>query len=170
MNGAGLLGRVLDLRISGDGTKIFGLSNFRIEARSMRTGEDAGYVRHQDKDAWEGALVVHGSKVWLASSKDRGWDFGGQEVSTFSLSEEFSNRLRLNFIDRSTRYSTQPAWIQDNVTGRPVFHLQERYVKHGTKRRWDGRYIYLVVGSPSGGWWSWTSALYTLSTVRSTCL
>ena len=142
------LQKIQDLRISGDGSKIFGLDNEQIEALCIQGGEEASLVRHQSEDPWRDALVVRGSKVWLASSKDVGWDFGVREVSAFSLSKELPDRPRLCLGVESTRVSANPAWIQDTVIGRPVFYFPERYIKTEMRRQWDGRY--LVFWSPSG--------------------
>lgn len=141
------LHKLLDLKISRDGTKIFGLDNEHIEARCLQSGEDAGLVKHQSSDPWRDALAVRDSKVWLESTKDVGWDFGGKRVSTFSLSDEFPDRPRLD-ITESTRVGATEAWVRDTVTGRPVFHIPERYIKTAMKRQWDGRY--LIYWSPSG--------------------
>ena len=140
------LHRLLDLRISGDGSKIFGLDSEHIEARSLQTGEAMGIVRHRNADPWRNGLVVHGSKVWLASSKDVGWDFGRREVSTFSPSSASLDRPRLGLVE-SARGTANPARIEDTVTGRPVFYLPVRYIGTGMRRKWDGRY--LIIWSPS---------------------
>ena len=138
-----------DLRISGDGSKVFVLTNQSIHARSTQTGKVVGRVRSESDPGWleeKGPLIVQGSKVWLAQ-KHMGWDFGGQEAPV-PLSGESPDRPRLDFIDRSTRNDIRPAWVQDTVTGDLIFRLSERYMKPSTKTLWDGRY--LVVGCPSG--------------------
>ena len=140
------LHKLLDLRISGDGSKVFGLDDEHIEARSIQTEEDASLVKHKSVEPWRDALVVRGSKVWLASSRDVGWDFGGPKVDTFPLSRELSDRPRLGFECKGV--GANSAHIKDTVTGRPVFHIPERYINTDMKRQWDGRY--LVFWSPSG--------------------
>lgn len=156
------LDEIVDLRISGDGSKIFGAGSTHIEARSIHSGEDAGIVEHGNRglslhalfrDKKEGLssdfLVVRGCKVWLAESNDAGWDFEGREVSPFTITNEFLDQSRLRLVDGpSKQYTVKPVWIQDTVTGRSIFHLPARYLASGMKRRWDGRY--LLVWSPSG--------------------
>lgn len=83
---------ILHLRISKDGSKIFGLDNEHIEVRSIPTGEGVSLIRHKSGDPWRD---VRGSKVWLASSKYVGWDFGEREVSTFSHQE--NSRINLGW-------------------------------------------------------------------------
>ena len=131
---------VSDLRISEDGAKIFGLGGECIEARWIQTGERVGRVEVQKMEGQEG-LAVHGSKVWLAGSRDIGWDFGGREVSCFPLSTGFPDRPRLDLVEPSTGFTAKRACVQDTVTGRAVFYLSERYMKNGTRMRLDGRHL-----------------------------
>lgn len=134
------LSDIEDLRISGDGSKLFGRSIRYIEAVSMQTGENVGRV-----EFWIGNLssfFVHGSKVGIGHSRGMGWDFGGPKVSDFG---EFSDRPRLDFVDQSTaaRRSIKPRWIEDAITKRLVFRLPERYTKSDAEISWDGRYLLL---------------------------
>ena len=138
-----LLSAVKGLKVSGDGTKIFGLGDGRIEVRCAQTGKYVG-------GAWlEGGigsgLIVHGSKVEYEGKKGWGWNFGGQEASDFG---ELPDRPCLDVIDWSDGRRVKPRWIEDTVTGRRVFRLPERYMKSDTEIRWDGRY--LLVWSRSG--------------------
>ena len=142
------LDEILDLRISGDGSKIFGLGVKHIEARSIQAGGYASCVELQEDTGKEGGLVVRGSKVWLAGSKETGWDFVGQEVSHFSLSRGFPDRPRFDLVEPPVDRMAKSARVQDTVTGRVVFYLPERYMEHGTRRRLDGRH--LLVWSRSG--------------------
>ena len=137
------LGRVNDLKIAGDGSKIFGLRGVSIEARSMRTGEwagDAVCVRGKGS-----SLIVRGSQVEFGDQKGWGWDFGGPEVSDY---KELPDRPRLDVIDWSGETKIKPRWIEDTVTKSLVFRLPERYMKSDTEIGWDGRY--LLVWSRSG--------------------
>ena len=86
----GSLEEISDIRISEDGTKIFGFGGGRIEARSIQTGESVGHVevRQPGDVGRQGRLVVYGSKVWLADSKGVGWDFGGGKT-VFHLPEGY---------------------------------------------------------------------------------
>ena len=141
------LDEILELRISGDGTKIFGLGSECIEVWSIQTGEDVGHVELRNEER-QGRLVVHGSIVWLTGSGDVGWDFGGQEARRFSLSRGFMDRPRLDLVDPPMNRMAKPAWVRDTVTGRAVFYLPERHMKPGVRRRLDGRH--LLVWSRSG--------------------
>ena len=132
-----------DLKISGDGSKIFGLGSNYIEVVSMQTGEVAGHVGF---GSWGGSnFFVHGPKVGIRHSRSRVRDFEGPKVSDLG---EFPDRPRLDLADWSIGHGITPRCIKDTVTGRMVFCLPERYMKPDTKLGWDGRY--LLVRSHSG--------------------
>ena len=146
----GPCGDIKDLKISGDGSKVFGLSAHYIEAMFMETGEVAGRVA--TTAGQRSGLFVRGSKVGVDNPCRRGWDFGGLEVSDFGV---FQSPPRLDLIDWSTgRDGTMSStervtrWIGDTVTGRPIFHIPERYIRPDTEILWDGRY--LLIWSRSG--------------------
>lgn len=129
------------LKMSGDGSKLFGLGFDWIEALSMETGEEVGRA---ELGFGEGSsFFVHGSRVGIDNLRDRGWDFGGPKVSDFG---EFPDRPRLDLVNRSA--GREIRWIEDTVTKRLVFRLPERYLKSDTEVEWDGRY--LLVWSRSG--------------------
>ena len=138
-----LLRRADDLKISRDGTKIFGIGGGRIEARSTQTGEYVGDVWL--KGGIGSNLIVHGSKVELDGKKGWGWDFGGQEVSDFG---EFPDRPRLDVADWSNEKRVKPRWVEDTATKRQVFRLPGRHMKTDTEVGWDGRH--LIIWSRSG--------------------
>ena len=129
-------GRINDLRIAEDGTKIFGLGGGRIEARSMQTGETVGHVRL--KGGIGSTLILHGSTVEYEDKKSWGWYFGDQEVSDY---KELLDRPRLDVVDWVDGRRVKPRWVEDTVTGRRIFRLPERYMKSDTKIEWDGRYL-----------------------------
>ena len=133
-----------DLKISGDGSKIFGLTADRIQAVSMQTGEDAGSVRLKQREAL--SLFVHGSMVGIDNRYDRGWDFGGRGVSECG---EFPDRPRFDLVDWPIGREVTPCWIEDRVTRRRIFRLPERYTKYLTEVEWDGRYL-LIITRPAG--------------------
>ena len=136
------LSNVMHIKISGDGSKIFGQGNGCIEAVSTETGEAAGRVEFGFLRVPN--FFVRGSKVGIGYSHRGGWDFGGPEVCYFA---EFPDRLRLDLIERFTICGIEPCWIEDTEAKRRVFRLPERYAKYDTKVEWDGRY--LVVWSSS---------------------
>ena len=134
-----------DLKISGDGSKVFGFNGSRVQAVSMQAGEDAG--SSSGFGSAEGySFFVRGSLAGIDNRCNRGWDFGGPEVFEFG---EFPDRPRFDLINWPIGRKVTPCWIEDRVTKRQVFRLPERYTKYGTQVEWDGRYL-LVLTRPAG--------------------
>ena len=133
---------VKDLKISGDGTKIFGLGYDRIQAVSMQTGEETGCVELGNGKGF--SFFVRGSKVGIDNRYDRGWDFGGPTVSDM---RELPDRPCLEPVNWPMGREARPCWIEDTVRKRRIFHLPERYTKYGTKVEWDGRFLLVLLRS-----------------------
>ena len=125
-----------DLKISGDGSRIFGLDSNHIRAVFMQTGGDAGSLMLRGTEGY--SFFVRGSLVGIDNRRDRGWDFGGPKVSEFG---EFPDRPRFDLVDWPIGRKVTPCWIEDTVTKRQVFRLPERCTKYRTQVEWDGRYL-----------------------------
>ena len=143
----------LSLRISEDGSKIFLLDDKSIRAWSIQTAKIAGEVEFVGKPFFN-SLFLDDSKVWVRfeDSQSQGWDFGlvGSLTPSVPLSSSSAPpalRPRLDFIDRTGAWHTEPSRIEDTVTGEEVFRLSGTYKKPNAAR-WDGRYP--VAGYPSG--------------------
>jgi hypothetical protein len=138
---------VIDLRISGDQSKVFILGENSIQAWSIWTGEAMGEVKLEGEPL-DDSLVVGGSKVWVhfKASQTNGWDFGFPESTPVALPNTSPDRPHLHFIGTSYQ-RISPSRIEDEATGREVFQLPGRYVKPD-EARWDGRY--LIAGYESG--------------------
>ena len=127
---------IRDIKISGDGSTIFGLTSTYIEALGMESAE-ARRVEFDGRSAFE--FFVRGSRVWISGSGDAGWDFGTSDVPSFG---EFPDRPRLGYLADWTKGSAaKPRWIEDTVTKRVVFHFPGKYRKPDMKVEWDGRYL-----------------------------
>ena len=134
-----------DLRISGDGSKIFCLYYRHIQAWSMQTGEAVGRV----EVGWfplRRFLTVDDTRVWIyyPGSEYQGWDFRTHSPSPVQLSIMHPDRLHLT---DTMLWDTDLFRIKDTVTGRVVFQLPERFTKP-TVVQCDG--CYLVAGYSSG--------------------
>jgi WD40 repeat protein len=131
-----------DLRISGDGSRIFSLDAYHLHVWSVQTGEvvDKLEIEHS---RYKGSLIVNGSKVWacLPLSKYQGWDFGILGSSPVQLSNipTLSNGRML--------WDPSKARIKNVDTGEVVFQLSERFTKP-TDVKYDGPY--LAAGYESG--------------------
>ena len=139
---------VKDLRISGDGSKVFLLSDRHIQAWSIQTGEVVGKVLLEGKPC-SSSLVVDGSEVWVhfEGSQMQGWDFGIQGSTPTPLSDAPPKSHHLEFINGTHRENPSPSRVEDTVTGQEVFQFSGRYVRP-TSTHWDGQY--LVAGYDSG--------------------
>ena len=134
---------IMDVKISGDGSTIFGLTSTYIEALCTQIGE-VRRVKLNGRNVLD--FSVGGSKVWINNLPGMGWDFGASDVPSFG---EFPDRPRLEYLaDRSRGSAAEPRWIEDTMTKRAVFHLPQKYRKPDMKVEWDGRY--LLVCSKSG--------------------
>jgi WD40 repeat protein len=137
-----------DLRISGDGSKVFLLIGKFIQAWSVWTGEVVGKVELKD-GSYLDLLRMGGSKICLCfpNSLTQGWDFGISGSSPVPLPNTFSERPCLDFIGGADWWYEGPSWIKDTVTGREVFKLSGRYAAPYAVQ-WDGQH--LVAGYRSG--------------------
>jgi len=131
-----------DLRISGDGSKLFCLYWRFIQAWSIWTGEVVGGVGHSV--LYQKSLTVVGSRVWVHSllSEPQGWDFG----ITGSSPTQLPNIASL-YPNVTKVWDANQSGIKDTVTGRVVFQLPGRFAKP-VDLQWDGQY--LVAGYKSG--------------------
>ena len=131
-----------DMKISGDGSKILGVYGQQVEVVSMQTGEITSCLEIEVDQL---RLWVRGSQVAIDPLYRQGWDIGGRKVSDFG---DFSNQFRLDLAYSSPKRTHWVDRIVDTVTGRPVFHLPERFTNYLRDSSWDGRY--LLIWSFSG--------------------
>ena len=138
------------LRISGDGSKFFCLTETSIKAWSIYTGEHMGEVELELVGKWYlDPLQMDGSRIWvrLESLSTQGWDFGISGSSPAILPIGSAGRPVLDFIGGTDWQTPDPSWIQDTVSRKKVFQLFGKYAKISTIQ-WDGRY--LAAGYESG--------------------
>ena len=140
-----------NLRISGDGSKVFLLRYGSIEAWSIQAGRIMGLVQSQELQNTLNCdfLTVNGSEVWVSvgDSQIKGWDFGGPDPTPIPLSDISPARPHLKFIDATKEGNPSPSRIEDQATGKEVFQLFGKYA-NPTATQWDGQY--LVAGYGSG--------------------
>jgi len=132
-----------DIRISGDGSKVFCLYQGFIQAFSIQTGEIVGEVGFEYNPT-KRLLTVDGSRAWVyhSSSGLLGWDFGTPETPLIQLITDPPPHL-----DYTRLWDIGLSKIKDRVTGKVIFQLGGRFAKP-TKAQWDGQY--LVAGYDSG--------------------
>ena len=111
-----------DVKISGDGSKVFCLNYMSIQAWSIWTGEGVGEVELEFSGPRQ-SLTVDGSRVWVHSPElePQGWDFGILSPSPIQLNMP------------SPRFNDTKLWdndlsrIKDTVSGKVVFQLGGRF-------------------------------------------
>ena len=113
------------LRISGDGSRVFGLYAPHIWAWSLQTGEVVGKmeIRH---GGFGGSLIVDGAKVWACWPESNneglnyeGWDFGIDSTPKLSSVSTPPSPSRL--------WDPKRARIKNPTTGEVVFQLSGRF-------------------------------------------
>jgi len=147
--------KVMDLRISGDGSKVFCLHGPLyypgIQAQSIWTREVVGEVILGVYPLTDPLLAIDDQRVWVHLpppwEEIMGWDFGILGPSPVKLSNTSQNRPHLDFIGGIRSRRTFLPGIQDTVTRKVVFQLPERLARC-SDAQWDGQY--LVVGYGSG--------------------
>ena len=137
------LPEVMDIKISGDGAKIFGQGKRRTEAVSVEIAEDAR--RAGDSFGFTpDRFFTHKSRL---ESRDR-WRQGQWDPQDMKVSYPagLKSPFRLDVVQQAG--TNTPRGVGDTVTKRMVFYFPERYSDERTKIEWDGRY--LLVQSISG--------------------
>jgi len=129
---------LMDLRISGDGSKIFCMYYTHIQAWSMQTGEVVGraeieYVHTQQ------SFTVDGTRAWIhyPRSEYQGWDFGTQGPSPIHLPDIPLDRF---YLPTTVEWDASLFGIKDVVTRKAVFQLPERFARP-TIVQFDGCYL-----------------------------
>jgi len=131
---------VKDLRILGDGFKIFCLYERSIQVWDIWTGKVVDEVEFEHRT--HEILQIDGLKVWIRISliigyHTRGWDFGIPGPSPLQLSDPLPDKLYLN---ETKQWEIKTSSMKDTVTGKVVFQIPERFGK-ATHAQWDGQYL-----------------------------
>jgi len=133
---------MVDLRISGDGSRVFTLNGYYIHAWSTQTGEVMDQVEIGPSKFMR-SLTIDGLKVWAhwPQSKYQGWDFGIPGSSPVQL----PNMPILS--NGSMLWDPSLAKIKNAVTGEVVFQLSGRFAEPVDVQCGGS---YLVAGYESG--------------------
>jgi len=140
-------GNVQDLRISGDGSKVFCMEQ-NIHAWHIWTGEVMGKVELGYSQYPNTFLNIDSSRVWIHSPRGiEGWDFGVSDSSSIKKCAKQPNRPHLDFIGSIRKDRSHIPGIEDTTTKMEVFRLPSGYTRPNDAQ-WDGQY--LVAGYDSG--------------------
>jgi len=125
-----------NLKISGDGSRVFCLSTEFIQAVSIQTGEVVGKVNVNDSF---GFLIVDGSRVWVdcGSWGCQGWDFGTPGSSPVQLPNIPPHKLHHN---GTMLWDISLSRILEKATGKVVFQLPKRYGEP-IDVQWNDQYL-----------------------------
>jgi WD40 repeat protein len=135
---------VLDIRISGDGSKVYCLDRGYVQAWSISTGEVVGQIGHLGFLFQGTLLTMDGSRAWISTC---GWDFGIPGSPPIELSGVLPVRPHLDFTGGVRRYKTNIPAIEDTVIGKVVFQMPAKLASPSDSQ-WDGQY--LVAGYENG--------------------
>jgi len=139
------------LRMSGDGSRVFYVDDYAIQAWTIQTGVPTGveslkgwYPCHLDP------LWIYGSKVIvrLRKSLALGWDFGILGSTPIEIFPISSDRSYLDFIGITSEQTGGKIGIGDIATGNMVFQLTGKKL---TAVQWDG--CHLIAGYDTGEVW-----------------
>ena len=120
---------IVDLRISGDGFKLFYIHHEFIQVWNIWTGVTLGKVVHRELDGVE-LLAMDGSRVWVkfydgsTAVPSKGWDLG---PSGFSPIEAYINPSQGLHLSSTKLWDTGLCRILDTVTGKVVFQLPAQF-------------------------------------------
>ena len=134
-----------DLRISGDGSRVFCLGIGSLQACSLQTGEIVGEVEVEGSE-YAGSLAVDGSRVWICypDSGYLGWDFG---IPGSSLVQSYNMppcKLHPNGV---ILWDTGLSRIKDKETGKVVFQLPKIFGMPADVE-WNDQYL-VICFAPS---------------------
>jgi len=133
-SGDSVLGEPLDLRVSGDGSKVFCLYEKWIQGWDIWTG---GYVGGGLSMCGERFLETYGSKVKVDSLLNQGWDFETPGTSPAMLPSNPSGWFHLS----DTKYwEPNMSRVRDIYTGKVIFQLPKRYGEP-VYIQWLGQYL-----------------------------
>jgi len=130
-------GGIKDLRVSGDGSKLFCLYEKFIQAWDIWTREVVGEVGPWDNKME--ILSVDGSKIWVhfLPVGMLGWDFGNPGSPPVVL---YNNPPVILHLNDTKLWETNTSRMKDTVTGKVVFQLPKSFRKP-VYVLWSGQYL-----------------------------
>ena len=135
---------ILDLRISGDGSKLFYIHCEFIQAWDILTGETMGKVGYEGINVVE-LLGMDDSRVWIKfddgdsiPNPSKGWDLGPSGFSP--TGRRTTNPPKTLHLSNTRQWDTGLCRITDTATGKVVFQLPPQF---GTPVdiKWNGQYL-----------------------------
>ena len=127
-----------DLRISGDGSRVFHLTSGSVDAWSVHTGEAMGRVK-LEPSTYARFLTVDSASVWVYNPQSgyQGWDFGIPGSSPVQLPDVPPHRLHPN---GTMLWDISLSRLKDKATGKVVFRLSRGFATP-IDAQWNGQYL-----------------------------
>ena len=127
-----------DLKISGDGSRVFSLNIFYIVAWSVQTGEAVGRVE-LEYSMYRRSLTVDSSSIWVYCPKSgyQGWDFGIPGSLPVQLPDVPPHRLHPS---GTMLWDISLSRLKDRTTGKVVFRLSKGFAAP-IDVQWNGQYL-----------------------------
>ena len=119
----------VDLRISGDGSKLFYINCAFIQVWDIWTGVTVNEVEYKELTGVE-LLAMDGSKVWVKfydlfdSTPCKGWDLGPSGLSSI---EGYTKPPQDPHLSNTKQWDASQCRILDTITGKVVFQLPAQY-------------------------------------------
>ena len=132
--------RLVDIRISGDGSRVFYISEKHIQIWDIFSGEAVGIA----EVGYSGVelLAMDGSRVWIQyplppTPGMRGWDLriSSSPVELFTMPPD-----RLYYLNSTKLWDSKLCRIQDTITKKIVFQLPVQF-RNPVDVQWNGQYL-----------------------------
>ena len=115
-----------DIKIAEDGSRVFSIGDWAIQAQSIQTGKIVSKAGIKFPGNNFPSLAVQGSRVWVhyPTAEIQVWDFGIPDSSPVQLS---NMPLHIAHPTGPVLWDTDPCCVKEKATGKVVFWLSKRY-------------------------------------------
>ena len=131
--------RLDDVKISEDGSRVFSIGQWVIQAQSIQTGEIVGKAGIKYLAYNIASLTVNGSKVWVhyPNAETQVWDFGTPDSPPVQLP---NTPLHILHPNDAVLWDTDLSCVKEKVTGKVIFRLSTGYGKP-VNVQWNKQYL-----------------------------
>ena len=131
-----------DIKISGDGSRVFSIGARVIQAQSTQTGEIVGETGIEYINFNKATLTVNGSMVWVhyPNAASQVWDFRAPDSPPALLPD---TSLHILHPKGAIVWDSGLSCVKEAGTGKVVFWLSKRYGRP-VNVRWSDRYLFVA--------------------------
>ena len=132
-------GCLQDIKIAEDGSRVFSIGHWTIQAQSIQTGKIVGQAGIKCLKFNVASLTVNGSRVWIHyhAAETQVWDFGTPDSPPAQLS---NIPLHIFHPTDTILWDTGPSCVREKATGKVVFWLSKGYGKP-VDVQWNDQYV-----------------------------